>query len=127
MPFGGLHDGATIGISQTPVSYDGVVSVLFQLFNGVPGRRGCRDGVTGCFQDRALEGDNVGFIVNTKDFCHRSVLDARIPWSAAFGGFPTRLSSFSDSNAGKVKLQSVHRASDELSGSGYQVYARGDW
>src|ERR1051326_3623996 len=35
--FGGFDDGATVGVAQSPVSHDGVVSVVVQLLNRVMG------------------------------------------------------------------------------------------
>src|SRR5437588_2247962 len=62
--FRSLDDGASIGITQTPVGDDGVVSVVLQLIDGVVGRAGRGDGMSGTLENGALESDHVGFVVD---------------------------------------------------------------
>ncbi len=70
MVFCGLHHRASVGITQTPVGDYGVVSVVLQLFNGIPGGSGRSYCVAGRFQNGALQRNYVGLIIDAEDFGH---------------------------------------------------------
>ena len=66
MRLGGLHNGAAIGVAEAPVGYDRVIGIVFELLDRVVSRSGRRDDVAGSFQDCALQGDDMRFVVDTE-------------------------------------------------------------
>src|SRR5205807_5891857 len=86
MTLGRLHYGSAIGIAQSPVSYHGVKGVVLELFHSIAGRGGSGHGVSSSFQDGALQGDYMRFIIDAQDFSHekRSLnSDTLNCWSAS--------------------------------------------
>jgi hypothetical protein len=70
MSFGGQHHRPAIRVAQSPIRNHGIIEVIPQLLDGVMGRSRSRHGMPGSFEDLALQGDYVRFVIHTQDSRH---------------------------------------------------------
>src|SRR5207248_11202331 len=103
MVFRGLYHSATVGVAQSPVSYDGIVGVVAQFLDGIT-RGGARGhSVSGRFQNGALQSYNVGLVIHAKDVSHTGGSFHSVSASRTRAG--ERLCSYSQPGLGMCQLE----------------------